>query len=90
MLLFWFSPLVSLMKDQVKCLKEKGINASSIGEKDDVDSLNKILRGEINIVFSSPEAVLANDRWREIVCSPVYQQNVIAVAVDEAHCITHW
>jgi hypothetical protein len=28
--------------------------------------LKKILKGEINIVYSSPEAMLANKQWREM------------------------
>ena len=84
------SPLVSLMKDQVQCLERKGIKASFIGGGQEQANLQKILKGEMNIVYSSPEAVLGNDQWREMVSSPIYQRNVIAVAVDEAHCITHW
>ena len=60
------SPLVALMKDQEKYLKSKGIHASFIGEKHGDDDL-KILKGEVNIVYSSPESMLANDQWREMV-----------------------
>ena len=48
------------------------------------------LKGEMNIVYSSLEVVLGNVQWREMVSSPIYQRNVIAGTVDEAHCITHW
>ena len=48
------------------------------------------LKGEMNIVYSSPETVLGNDQWREMVSLPIYQRNVTAGTVDEAHCITHW
>ena len=84
------SPLVSLIKDQVRHLKQKGINASLIGPEQDTGDRRKILKGEMNIVYSSPEAMLANNEWREVVSSSIYQRNVVAVAVDEAHCITYW
>lgn len=84
------SPLVSLIKDQVKSLQQKGIKASFIGAGQEEANFKEIVNGEMNIVYSSPEAMLANDRWREMICSEVYQQNVVAVAVDEAHCITQW
>ena len=84
------SPLVSLMRDQVQGLERKGIKASFIGGGQEEANLQKIFKGEMNIVNSSPEAVLGNEQWREMVSSPIYQRNVIAVAVDEAHCITHW
>lgn len=84
------SPLVSLIKDQVKSLQKKGIKASFIGSGQEEANFQQIIKGEMNIVYSSPEAMLANDQWRDMVCSVIYQQSVIAVAVDEAHCITHW
>ena len=84
------SPLVSLIKDQVKGLQQRGIKASFIGAGQEEANFKEIVNGEMNIVYSSPEAMLANDCWREMICSQVYQKNVVAVAVDEAHCITHW
>lgn len=84
------SPLVSLIKDQVKGLQQRGIKASFIGAGQEEANFKEIVNGEMNIVYSSPEAMLANDRWREMIFSQVYQENVVAVAVDEAHCITHW
>ena len=84
------SPLVSLIKDQVKGLQRRGVKASFIGAGQEEANFKEIVNGEMNIVYSSPEAMLANDHWREMICSQVYQKNVVAVAVDEAHCITHW
>ena len=84
------SPLVSLIKDQVKGLQRRGVKASFIGAGQEEANFKEIVNGEMNIVYSSPEAMLANDRWREMTCSQVYQKNVVVVAVDEAHCITHW
>lgn len=83
------SPLVFLIKGQVKGLQQRGIKASFIGTGQEKASFKEILNGEMNIVYSLPEAMLANDRWQEMICSQVYQKNVVAVAVDEAHCITH-
>ena len=84
------SPLVYLIKDQVKSLQQKGIKASFIGAGQEEANFKEIVNGEMNIVYSSPEVMLANDRWGEMICSEVYQQNVVTVAVDEAHCITQW
>ena len=84
------SPLVSLIKDQVKNLQKMGIKASFIGAGQEEANFQQILKGEMNIVYSSPEAMLSNDQWRDMVCSRIYQESVVAVAIDEAHCITHW
>ena len=49
------SPLVSLTKDQVQCLERKGIKASFIGGGQEQANLQKIFKGETNIVYSSPK-----------------------------------
>ena len=38
----------------------------------------------------SPEAVLTNPEWRDMLQSPVYQENLVAFVVDEAHCVKKW
>ena len=35
------------------------------------------------LVFLSPEALLSNETWRDTVPSPVYQENLVAVVIDE-------
>ena len=49
----------------------------------------KIVDGKISIVFAHPESVL-NDEGRKILTSPVYQNNVVACVIDEAHCVEMW
>ena len=49
-----------------------------------------IVRGEIQLVFSSPEALLSDRNWRDMFQTPVYQQNLVALAVDEAHLVEKW
>ena len=34
------------------------------------------------LVFLSPEALLSNETWRDMVPNPVYQENLVAVAID--------
>ena len=38
-------------------------------------------------VYLSPEVMLLNCMWREMFNSAVYQENVMCLAVDEAHCV---
>jgi len=40
-------------------------------------------------VFMSPETAV-DPPWRELFSKPVFQQNAVMVAVDEAHCIHEW
>lgn len=83
------SPLISLMQDQVAQLKSVGINAvflnSSLEWSDYTESMRQILRGEIKIVYISPEG-LSTTKIRELLSSI----KVSCITIDEAHCISQW
>ena len=85
------SPLTSLMQDQVKFLKSIGVTAEYIGEDQQDDEAKKAVeRGDFQVVFGSPESFLSSDRWRKMLSSTVHEQRLCLIAVDEAHCISHW
>lgn len=83
------SPLISLMKDQVDALNENGISASFINSTLTRDEYKKTLsdisRGHVKLLYISPER-LENDFFIEFI----KDLNINFVAVDEAHCISHW
>ena len=81
------SPLIALMKDQVANLKAKGVEAVYVGERCD---MNGVYEGRYPILFISPEALLTDNKWRDILLSQVYQHHLMAVVVDEAHCVKKW
>jgi len=68
------SPLVSLMEDQTNLLRKFGIPADSIGEDKALDL--KIEKGECSVIFSSPESLLGNGRWRRFPgkTGPLYEK----------------
>ncbi len=73
------------MKDQVKTLMEKGVKAVFYGDvREDTE---KLKNGEYSLMFFSPEGLLCNMEWREMLLSPLYQERLIAFVVDEAHCV---
>lgn len=85
------SPLIALMKDQVQSLVERGVSAVRVGEcKGDSDTLQRILEGQYQILFFSPEELVADCQWRDMLVTAHYQQNVVALVVDEAHCVKNW
>ena len=55
-------PLVSLMKDQVNSLQNRGIAASYVGDDCSDEQLKDIIDLKYRIVFGSPEALLNNYR----------------------------
>jgi superfamily II DNA helicase RecQ len=59
-------------------------------ECEDVRLLNdKLLNGNVQLVFTHPEALLSV-KGRNLMKSAVFQRNVVACVVDEAHCVEMW
>ena len=83
------SPLIALMKDQVRRMKEKGVSAIYLAEVDHQTEM-KVCEGKYKLIYSSPECLLTNVMWRDVLQSDVYQQNLVAFVIDEAHCVKKW
>ena len=88
------SPLISLMKDQVHSLETKGVSSIHV-TKNMSDGLSdsqeqKLYEGGYQILFFSPEAVVCDDTWREMIQTKVYKDNIIAFIIDEAHLVKKW
>ena len=85
------SPLTALMMEQRNKFIMRGIATEFVGElQQDVDAMESVKSGKIQLLFISPESLLNNPQWREMLISPVYQTNLVALVVDEAHCIIQW
>jgi len=83
------SPLISLMKDQVDGLRANGYPAAAIhSHLDPIEKreiFNALKANELRLLFVSPER-LANNDFQNFI----RQLNITNVAIDEAHCISHW
>eukprot|EP00794_Sanderia_malayensis_P004367 gene4367-4948_t len=85
------SLLQSLMLDQVSKLKKAGINAAVIYSEQKEDVFQEIEDGGFyNVLFTSPESMLATDRCRTFLSSNAFLDHWVCVAFDEAHCIAQW
>ena len=81
------SPLIALMDDQIKEASKLGIVAMKLG---DVGSENDIQQGHCQLVFGSPEAWLLNDKWLNMLESPIYRERLKGIIVDEVHVAYKW
>ena len=52
--------------------------------------LKKLRDGQYQIVFAHPEALISSKYGQELLLSQTYSENVVAIVVDEAHCIMEW
>ena len=68
----------------------QGLSAAFVSGESDESTLAGVYKGYFQIVLVSPEMLLLNLRCREILRSDIYISKLVAIVVDEAHCITHW
>ena len=50
----------------------------------------KLRNGHYHIVFAHPESLISSNYGRKLLLSELYQENVVAIVIDEAHCIVDW
>ena len=63
------SPLVALMKDQVKALCERGASAVYTGDVNDAEELEEVCSGEKQFIYISPESLLTDLTLFRAQCS---------------------
>jgi RecQ family ATP-dependent DNA helicase len=83
------SPLIALMADQWRRLKEAGVNAtmlaSGMEEGHNAQALGDIAAGRTQLVLAAPER-FGSRAFREALA----QRRVSLFVVDEAHCVAEW
>ncbi|XP_061190432.1 ATP-dependent DNA helicase RecQ-like [Saccostrea echinata] len=82
------APLTSIMKEQVDRLKGLGYKAIHIGTEE--DDIHGIRNGHYHFVFGSPELLVGNEMWRDVIKSSSFQNNHRLTVVDEAHTVVQW
>lgn len=83
------SPLISLMKDQVRSLTERGIGAvylsSDMSRQEYGAALYAIRNNRCKLLYVAPER-LQNERFQAFTG----EMKIALVVVDEAHCLVRW
>lgn len=84
------SPLKTLMEDQVAFLRSLGLSAIALHDEQSEERLKQVEKGAFTYLFASPEKMLSVERWRKLLSSEHYRKFLVAITVDEAHCISQW
>lgn len=85
-------PIVSLMDDQVRSLKEMCIDSTegiSSQTEDIQKAMSEMAEGKLNFVYVSPER-LQSERFRDELQNVTRRNPIPLVALDEAHCLSEW
>ncbi|MDD2437205.1 MAG: RecQ family ATP-dependent DNA helicase, partial [Massilibacteroides sp.] len=82
------SPLIALMKDQVESLVSNGIPAAALNSTMREEERQKVkqlcMQGKIKLLYLSPEGLMSE------LNGLFPRMEISLVAIDEAHCISHW
>ena len=83
------TPLIALMKDQVRNLRERGIKATAIysgmTREEIVIALENCIFGNYKFLYVSPERLDT-----EIFQIKLRSMHISLITVDESHCISQW
>ncbi|MES0825694.1 DNA helicase RecQ [Ruegeria sp. SCP11] len=83
------SPLIALMRDQVRGLQEAGVEAGALtsgNTQEETDAVWEALEaGRLKLLYMAPERLAAGS-----ALGMLRRINVSLIAVDEAHCVSQW
>ena len=84
------SPLIALMEEQVMSVQSLGISAVYISDVQSREKRQQIKAGMFQVIFMSPEALFCTTVWKNTLSTELYRINLVAMVVDEAHCVKKW
>lgn len=83
------SPLIALMRDQVRALDQLGVRSaylnSSLPPSEQDDVIVQARQGELDLLYVAPERLL-----QESTLNTFSACAVCLIAIDEAHCVSSW
>ena len=83
------SPLIALMRDQVRGLREAGVEAGALTSGNTEEETDAVWRGleegTLKLLYLAPERLASGGTERMLA-----RAGVSLIAVDEAHCVSQW
>ena len=83
------SPLIALMRDQVRALTAAGVAAGSLNSSNEPSENARVIRllraDELKLLYVAPERLSRPDMIEMLA-----ESNLSTMAIDEAHCVSQW
>src|ERR1700722_2047221 len=88
------SPLIALMQDQVRLLRDNAVAATFINSSLDAAEVSRrtaaVLRGEYKLLYLAPERLLLPEFLDGPLRTLSESPGINAFVIDEAHCVSEW
>ncbi len=83
------SPLIALMRDQVKQMAAAGVGAVTLNsqnsDEDNAAAWRALRHGDTHLIYVSPERLAVDG-----LATRLAELGVARLAIDEAHCVSQW
>jgi ATP-dependent DNA helicase RecQ len=83
------SPLIALMRDQVKQMAAVGVGAVTLNsqnsDEDNAAAWRALRHGDTHLIYVSPERLAVDG-----LATRLAELGVARLAIDEAHCVSQW
>ncbi len=83
------SPLIALMRDQVRSLREAGVEAGALTSGNTDEETEEVFQaldeGRLKLLYMAPERLASG-----ATTALLRRVGVSLIAVDEAHCVSQW